>query len=434
MKCTKLAKLILFCSTALLVVIGVLVAGCGYHAQDQQRGREKRTTGLASSSGELQSASLDSQSKNTDEERRDTNLVESFTIARDGDPILLPVSLDGKECLFMLDTGATFHTFDFSLRQYLGSPVRTGTGITGSTDIAIQAFSPPTARIGRLELDRDELVTCADLTVLRYATGKEIHGILGMPFFKRRIVQIDWDSGTLYVLKANTPPDAEWGQAFQVTFDKLGGPILEASLADDRPTRFLIDLGVDATGTLADTVFSQLIDRNVLNITGDRIVATAGGNDRRFTGRLDDLRVGQFTHRNLIFSQGTSNKLGIGYLSRYCVTFDLPNSSVYLKKAGGYSRTDHEDMSGLRLMRVEGETIVHSVDEGSPAYMTGIRSRDRIVQIAGKPASEYELANVRRLLRSGDGKEIDLTSKRGPYETTSTIRLKEKRPNVTDLR
>lgn len=101
---------------------------------------------------------------------------------------------------------------------------------------------------------------------------------------------------------------------------------------------------------------------------------------------------------------------------------------MYLKKADGYSRIDQEDMSGLRLMRVEGETIVHSVDEGSPADMAGIRDRDTIVRIGDKPASEYKLADIRRLLRSGDGKEIVLTNKRGPYETTSTICLREKRP------
>jgi hypothetical protein len=328
----------------------------------------------------------------------------------------------------MLDTGATLHTFDLSLRQYLGNPVRTGSGKTGAADIAIQAFNPPTARIGKLELGKDELVSCADLTMLRYATGKAIHGVLGVPFFKRHVVQIDWDHATLSVFNAGTPPDAEWGEAFSITFDELGGPVLEALLVEDAPSRFLIDLGVNTTGTLTGDLFNRLVDRKLLKITGDRIIAAAGGNVRQFTGRLDELRIGEFRHRNLIFGQGNSNKLGLVYLSRYRVTFDFRNATVYLKKADGYSRSDHEDMSGLRLMRVEGETIVYSVDEGSPAYLAGIRDRDTIVRIAGKPASEYELADIRRLLRSGDGKEIELTSKRGSHGTTSTIRLKEKQP------
>ena len=104
---------------------------------------------------------------------------------------------------------------------------------------------------------------------------------------------------------------------------------------------------------------------------------------------------------------------------------------VYLKAADEYSRIDHEDMSGLRLMRVQGETIVLSVDERSPAEIAGVRGRDAIIRIGGEPAAKYKLADIRRMLRSGDGKEIALTTKRGPYETKSTIRLREKRPKLS---
>lgn len=312
-----------FCSTAFLIGFGILLLGCGRGAQEQQRRDAKQTTGFAPRSDEPQPAPIDSQSRNSSDERRDTNLVESFAIAGNGDLVLLPVSLGGKEYLFMLDTGTTLHTFDLSLRQYLGNPVRTGSGKTGAADIAIQAFNPPTARTGKLELGKDELVSCADLTMLRYATGKEIHGVLGVPFFKRHVVQIDWDHTTLSVFNAGTPPDAEWSEAFPITFDELGGPVLEALLVEDVPSRFLIDVGVNTTGTLTGDLFNRLADRKLLKITGDRIIAAAGGNVRQFTGRLDELRIGEFRHRNLIFRQGNSNKLGLVYLSRYRVTFDF---------------------------------------------------------------------------------------------------------------
>ena len=46
-----------------------------------------------------------------------------FPIARFGDPLLLPVTLGEECCLFVLDSGATIHVFDSSLRHYLGRPV-----------------------------------------------------------------------------------------------------------------------------------------------------------------------------------------------------------------------------------------------------------------------------------------------------------------------
>jgi hypothetical protein len=42
---------------------------------------------------------------------------------------------------------------------------------------------------------------------------------------------------------------------------------------------------------------------------------------------------------------------------------------LYLKGGKSYDRTDHEDMSGLRLIRVGGETIVFSVEKVLPSWL-----------------------------------------------------------------
>ena len=49
-------------------------------------------------------------------------LCGEFTIGKEGRLILLPVSVDGEEVLFMLDTGACRSGIDVSLRDKLGEP------------------------------------------------------------------------------------------------------------------------------------------------------------------------------------------------------------------------------------------------------------------------------------------------------------------------
>ena len=42
----------------------------------------------------------------------DTNVIARFKIAKNGDGILVPVNVDGKEYMFLLDTGTTLTAFD----------------------------------------------------------------------------------------------------------------------------------------------------------------------------------------------------------------------------------------------------------------------------------------------------------------------------------
>ena len=49
----------------------------------------------------------------------DHNVLAEFEIAKQGDPILLPVKFRGKDYLFLFDTGCSVTTFDVSLKHEL---------------------------------------------------------------------------------------------------------------------------------------------------------------------------------------------------------------------------------------------------------------------------------------------------------------------------
>jgi hypothetical protein len=90
-------------------------------------------------------------------------------------------------------------------------------------------------------------------------------------------------------------------------------------------------------------------------------------------------------------------------------------------------------MSGLHLWRLEGRTAVHSVDKRSPAEAAGIRPEDVVLKAGETSATEMDIEDLRDLLKSGDGKEIRMTIKRGEEEKAVTFKLKKQiQPGVPE--
>ena len=91
------------------------------------------------------------------------------------------------------------------------------------------------------------------------------------------------------------------------------------------------------------------------------------------------------------------------------------------------------DMCGLHLWRLEGRTAVHSVDKRSPAEAAGIRPEDVVLKVGETSATEMDIYDLRDLLKSGDGKEIRMTIKRGEEEKAVTFKLKKQiQPGVPE--
>src|SRR5262245_15073827 len=80
----------------------------------------------------------------------DVNVVERFKIEKDGNTLLVPVTVSGKEYLFLVDTGATVTTFDRTLLP--GKP--TGETIVHGAegDRALPRYDAPEALLGHQDL------------------------------------------------------------------------------------------------------------------------------------------------------------------------------------------------------------------------------------------------------------------------------------------
>src|SRR6185437_5547096 len=79
------------------------------------------------------------------------------------------------------------------------------------------------------------------------------------------------------------------------------------------------------------------------------------------------------------------------------VTFDFPNDRMYLLPGDRFNEADRYDLSGMDLIRVGGETIVESVDEGGAADNAGLAKGDVILDIGGTSAASLSMVDLSRI-------------------------------------
>jgi hypothetical protein len=347
--------------------------------------------------------------------------LEEFPIAPEDD-LLLPVTLAGKDYLFMLDTGSSINMYDTSLRSLLGPPLGQANASGAAGDRGMELFAPPEARLGRLNLKAPSTivslsppqpVASMDLSMLRRVIGEPVFGIIGIDFLQRYIVQLDPDAGKIRFYPETATPTEDWGTP--VPMMRLAMP---ANLAcvDARigqiQTRFLIDTGGSDAGDLDPDLFDELISGGQMSFIAETLTETITGTTRNSMGRAQRFSIGAETQEGLIFARGRMNSLGQDFLTRYRATLDFPHNRLYLRPGKSVARFEYPDMTGLHIIRDEGKTLVHTVDPGSPAQQTQIRAGDEIVEVNHKPAESYKLAVIRRILASAPGDRVGLRTRR----------------------
>ncbi len=356
-------------------------------------------------------------------------LLAEFSVATGGEPILLPVTMNGKTYKFLLDTGANRTTFDKKLEPLLGDPKYTMEAqLENGETHQMKVFYAPEASVGPLSLQEAGPVFCEDLTSLREATGLDIDGALGNTFLGRYAVQIDFDNGKVrFYENQSVKPIPDWGLPNDMEILPSGVPVIIASLAGDIDNVMLVDSGYGDIGMLPAELFDLLRKgKNMPTATAKHLRRNSQAVES-ILGRIDDIRVGELRYSGMTFDRSEANVslLGLGFLSRHTVTFDFINDRLYLKKGKKFDQPDEIDMSGLHLLKKSNGIVVHSVDENSPAAKAGLRSDDILRRINNVDVNTLSLSDIRKQFYSGDGKEFEIIFQRGDKGFKTNIKLKK---------
>ncbi|MBN2590267.1 MAG: aspartyl protease family protein [Sedimentisphaerales bacterium] len=337
--------------------------------------------------------------------------IKEFHYDVDSGVIFLPVHIHGKEYSFLLDTGSSNTIFDSSIKDLLGEPKRITRGSTPANPTIMQLFESPEVQVGPYKLPKGSEVICLDLSTPSMAIGKQVDGVLGMDFLKQHVIQIDFDENIISFLGQNEADFPGYEQQLDISYNSKGLPQLKGRLLDDIETKFIIDSGYNSTGGLDSEIFDKLIKSENIK-TSESISVTAGGIQKSREARINQLFIGSYEYKDLIFTEENTGILGISFLARHAVILDFPNKKIYLKKGSQFNKKDELDMTGLALLRNSSGLGVHTVFQSSPAEKAGIKTGDIIVRIEGKDVDEYSYKQLKKLFHSGDGNELKMTIKR----------------------
>lgn len=349
----------------------------------------------------------------------DAAVLERIRIPKDVDAILVPVTFKESTYSFLLDTGATNSVFDASLRPELGQTIGLGEATTATGTVKVDLFASVSATIGDMPIQTSSRLATLDLRGVRETTGYDVRGILGMDVLSQYVIRIDWGKGELAFTQTR---GSDQGTPLDITLDK-SCPSIRARLAAWKDETFLIDTGcIGATGSLRRSVYQDLAAHGLLKDTMTGTTVSASGKVKTNAGRLKEISLGEHSHKNVLFSAGNQNLLGLSFLSRYVVTFDFPDRKMYLKRGAMYDRPELEDFSGLSLVSRNQKVIVESVRTGSAADRRGIRPQDELATLEGRPAPRLRLFGIRHLFCE-KGRKVLMTIKRNGKEYTAEITL-----------
>jgi hypothetical protein len=349
--------------------------------------------------------------------------IDEFEVGASGEPLVLPVTIGKTTYRFLLDTGSIVCVLDDSfLDRVEPAP---DAKISDAPEPAPKLYRPSSMRLGGIDFGRPECSVYPGFHNIFEINGINIDGILGMNVLRKHVVQIDFDRGTLCFLTA-ADPDARTAlplEARRGTFHvvgKLGG-------AD---TSFLVDTGNLSfyAGSLEKALFDRLLEAGHLRLFTDRQDNswTSGGIVPIRLAESDGISLGPFKHDHVMVSDtAQDNKLGLGYLSRFEVTFDFPHSVMYVRPSKAFDRNDACVLGGFGLAHIRGRILFVEIEPAGAGAAAGLEQWDELECIEGAAVKDISAFAIARLFTKPG--RVRITYRRDARQRETVLFLREPR-------
>lgn len=377
--------------------------------------------------------------------------------------IIIPVTVNGTELSFILDSGVSspilFNLSDQDSVQINNVSEIRIKGLGQGKPIDALSSNGNVFRLKELVNRNQPLYVVMDRGLnFSPALGIPIHGIIGYDLFKDFIVDINYAKK---IIKFHDPRFYRYRKgrqeetlALEVIKKKayikgnvhLGG-------TGDVPVKLLIDTGSSDAIWLFEDEDLGIPDKNYDDFLGMGLSGHVFGKRTM----VNSLSLGGFTLKNAkaafpnkesfnnVKNFGDRNgSVGGEMLKRFNIVFDYPNNRVSLRKNKNFGTPFQYNMSGIDLqhngvryisesiadsrgvVQKEGksfgdvqillenrtrislvpEIIVSGIRAGSPADAAGLKEGDIILAVNGKSIHRYKLQEVLQMLNEKDGKKI----------------------------
>lgn len=327
---------------------------------------------------------------------------------------------------YLVDSGASLSIVDNRHVTHLKSNGGTLTAGTRNGDVTVNTYHPVGLLLKGVPFSTAWQVSAADLKPLKMAFGENYDGLIGSQFFTDCAVQINHDTSTLNVGDIESL-DVSHAESLPLRSNKYGNCYVDLIIGE-LPVPFQLDTGSNGSLMLKARLFDRLVERGMISDLRLHRSLTFAGVVHSKSGRLSQLVIEGQSLSVVKVSRGNANLLGNRLLSRYRVTFDAPNSKLYLEPSAKFSAPETFDRGGLRIACQADQNQVQRVDPNSPADLSGMAVGDIITGIDGVPVKGVNVCRLREKLKGPPDDNVrvtELTIERNGQSLAKTLELRD---------
>lgn len=332
---------------------------------------------------------------------------------------------------FILDTGSGGISLDSATADQLGfKPVESDINIRGIAGIRKAKF------LYNKQLQLNDLTIDSlnfhmnNYEFLTYIYGVQIDGVIGYALLSRYIVKVNYDDQEIAICTPGPVKYPRGGHLLQPFIRTL--PIQTAQIKDHRKvhSRFLFDIGAGMSLVLSQDFET---DSTVIRKKRKRFPIEAhgvGGKLGMEMTLVKRFRLGPYRFRNvptMIFDDEFNitsypylgGIIGNQLLKRFNLIINYPEDEIHLKPNASYREPFDYSYSGMELYYINGQIVIGSIVDGSPADSSGLVVGDVVLAVGNhtnQNFTQYKKAltsarkRVRMIIRR-DGELMDIRVK-----------------------
>ncbi len=296
-----------------------------------------------------------------------------------------------------------------------------------------------------ISLNESILVLEEDYFKYAELTGLDVHGILGADFFRKYIVQIDFDNERITLHKPEYfKYNLKKHEEFQIEI-KRNKPYLDAHLNIVGDTLRKVKLLMDTGAALPLLLYTDIDTTLTIppNAIPGNVGRGLGGYLDGYKGRVNSLEMSPFLMKDVVTSfqladsQYINNPailndrngiLGNEVLSRFNIVIDYWHQKVYLRPNKKYKTTFKFDKSGISVS-ASGKNLtqytVQYIIPNSPAAEAGVQKGDILMKINGKSTKLMSMNSIYEQFKKRSGKQMKLMVLRNGTTQKITFQLKD---------
>jgi hypothetical protein len=400
--------------------------------------------------------------------------------------IFIPIKVNGETLTFLLDTGVE-QTILFSLddkqQVSLFHLQKINLKGLGSND-AVEAYKSSENKMevdGYVD-DEHEIYLILDQEFnFSSQVGIPVNGIIGYHFFKSHPIEIDYERKKIIVYSAD---NKKLSKKLMRNFKKDSIAIEEnkpyyvsnvTTTTLSYPSKMLLDTGnSDALWLFLNKPTQlQLPPKTIQDFLGRGFSGNVYGQRARipsftFGSTTFENGIGTFPDstsiKSLNFVKDRAGSIGGEILSRFQIVFDYPNGKLYSKPNSKCNEPFNYNMSGIEVQhdglewvketyednQSKGQTFyngytsdirvqdnlkikfelkpvfrIYNVRADSPAAQAGLSAKDKIIAINKQKAHTLSIEKINEILKSEEGKTIEIVIERSSKVYTFKFQLKK---------